>query len=357
MRYCLPILMMLTLFLQGCQQDQTDSALESHPLGKVIESLPASFAGTLPCADCPGIEHQLNLMDDRWYLLRREYMERDEVDYQLGRWSISTNQQLQLHSEQELLRFRAIDAATLTLQDPDGRDIDSLLSYQLTRKQQFEQFDAELEMRGNYRFMAGAGLLTECITGQRWPVKLEDDHTPLQRAYMEMRAHPAQQLLVTLNATLTQTADANNTNPQLALKLNKVHGIWPGETCGQQGKTAVLENTYWKLTRLDNTPIIPEQSNQEAHIILDRAERSMSGSDGCNRLMGAYVLNDQQLRFRRVASTMMACPSGMETAQAIHLALEQVRGWRITGQHLQLYDNTGRMIARFEAIEDQIANG
>ncbi|EMR13819.1 heat shock protein [Methylophaga lonarensis MPL] len=357
MHYCLPILMIFTLFLQGCQQDQTGSTVDSHPLGKVIESLPASFAGTLPCADCPGIRHQLNLMNDRWYLLRREYLERDEVDYQLGRWSISTNQQLQLHSEQELLRFRAIDASTLTLQDPEGRDIDSMLSYQLTRNQEFEPFDAELELRGNYRYIAGSGLLTECISGQRWPVKLEGDNMPLQRAYMEMRAHPAQQLLVTLNGTLTQIPDRNTAKIKPSLKLNEVHGIWPGETCGQQGKTAVLENTYWKLTRLDNTPIIPEQSNQEAHIILDHAERRMSGSDGCNRLMGAYVLNDQQLRFRQVASTMMACPSGMETAQALHLALEQVRGWRITGQHLQLYDNTGRMIARFEAIEGQITNG
>ena len=354
MRYYLPALMLLTLFLQGCQSDQSDASSEGHPIAQLIETLPASFTGTLPCSDCPGVKHQLNLMNDRWYLLRRDYLEQDQVDYQLGRWSISTNQQLQLHSEHELLRFNAMDTSTLTLQDPQRPDNDSLIHYPLSRTPHFEHFDAPLELRGNYRLMAGTGLFTECITGQRWPMNDEADHSPLQRAYTEMRAHPAQQLLVTLNATLTQTASRDMPHTQLSLTANQVHGVWPGETCGQQGKIAVLENTYWKLTRLDDTPVIPEQSNQEAHIILDQSERRMSGSDGCNRLMGAYILNDQQLRFRQVASTMMACPVGMEIAQALHLALEQVRSWQIIGQHLQLYDSSRKMIARFEAIENHL---
>lgn len=355
MRYYLPALMLLTLFLQGCQSDQPDASSDGHPIAQLIETLPASFSGTLPCSDCAGVKLQLNLMNDRWYLLRRDNLEHDQVDYQLGRWSISTNQQLQLHSEHELLRFNAMDTSTLTLQDPQP-DNDSLIHYPLSRSPHFEHFDAPLELRGNYRLMAGAGLFTECITGQRWRINDESDHSPLQRAYTEMRAHPAQQLLVTLNATLTDAHSQNTAQTPLSLTVNQVHGIWPGETCGQQGKTAVLENTYWKLTRLGDMPVIPEQSNQEAHIILDQTDRSMSESDGCNRLIGAYVLNEQQLRFRQVASTMMACPLGMEIAQALHLALEQVRSWQIIGQHLQLYDNTRKMIARFEAIENHLTH-
>ncbi|MSR99865.1 META domain-containing protein [Arthrobacter sp. BL-252-APC-1A] len=34
----------------------------------------------------------------------------------------------------------------------------------------------------------------------------------------------------------------------------------------------------------------------------------LTGTDGCNRLMGRWVLEDGTVRFQEVAMTMMACP-------------------------------------------------
>ena len=34
----------------------------------------------------------------------------------------------------------------------------------------------------------------------------------------------------------------------------------------------------------------------------------LTGTDGCNRLMGHWVLKDGKVRFQEVAMTMMACP-------------------------------------------------
>jgi heat shock protein HslJ len=44
----------------------------------------------------------------------------------------------------------------------------------------------------------------------------------------------------------------------------------------------------------------------------------------------------------------MACVSGMETEKAFLQALEQVRTWKITGQQLELIDETGHPVARLE---------
>ena len=80
--------------------------------------------------------------------------------------------------------------------------------------------------------------------------------------------------------------------------------------------TASLENTYWKLTRLGETPIRMASQQQEPHFVLNSESRRVNGSGGCNRLMGSYKLNADQLTFSEMAGTMMTCLEGMETEKA-----------------------------------------
>ena len=63
----------------------------------------------------------------------------------------------------------------------------------------------------------------------------------------------------------------------------------------------------------------------------------------------AYELHGDQLTFGQMASTRMACLEGGDTEQAFLEALRHVRTWKITGQHLELFDAAGILVARFEA--------
>jgi copper homeostasis protein (lipoprotein) len=45
----------------------------------------------------------------------------------------------------------------------------------------------------------------------------------------------------------------------------------------------------------------------------------------------------------------MACLEGSATEQAFLDALRYVHRWKITGQHLELFDAAGTLVARFEA--------
>lgn len=46
---------------------------------------------------------------------------------------------------------------------------------------------------------------------------------------------------------------------------------------------------------------------------------------------------------------MMACVAGMDTEKEYLETLPQVRTWKVLGQHLELFDAAGTMLARFEA--------
>jgi heat shock protein HslJ len=113
--------------------------------------------------------------------------------------------------------------------------------------------------------------------------------------------------------------------------------------------TAALENTHWKLTRLGDQPVIVAARQREPHLILQPEAQLVGGSAGCNRLSGAYRVQGGQLAFERMVTTKMACREGMDTEQAFLAALAQVRSWKILGQHLELLDASGTLLARFEA--------
>jgi heat shock protein HslJ len=124
--------------------------------------------------------------------------------------------------------------------------------------------------------------------------------------------------------------------------------VWPGETCGAANATSPLEETYWKLTRLQGKPVIVAQNQREPHLVF-RKENRVTGSGGCNELTGIYTLKANEIAFSGVATTLRACLAGMETEGAFLKILGNVRSWKILGEHLGLNDQNGQMIARFEA--------
>ena len=112
-----------------------------------------------------------------------------------------------------------------------------------------------------------------------------------------------------------------------------------------------LENTYWKLVALDDQPIPVMEGKREAHIVLHTQDSRVAGSTGCNRLMGEYHHDEQELGFGRLATTRMACPGEVATLERDFLAtLNDVSGWQIEGKTLTLTDEQGTSLARLEAV-------
>ncbi|WP_298845982.1 META domain-containing protein [uncultured Salinicola sp.] len=110
-----------------------------------------------------------------------------------------------------------------------------------------------------------------------------------------------------------------------------------------------LVGTYWKLMTLDGEPVPVADNQREAHLVLD-AQGRVSGSTGCNRLMGGYRLEGDTLTFTQLASTRMACPGEMATLEQGWLAtLSETAHYSISGQSLVLKNAGDRTLARLKA--------
>jgi putative lipoprotein len=122
-------------------------------------------------------------------------------------------------------------------------------------------------------------------------------------------------------------------------------------------RPASLENTAWKLIELGGTEVAPANHENEAHLVLNSKTHRVSGSGGCNRLTGNYEVKGDQLTFSQMASTMMACPEGMDTEKAFLDALNKVKAWKIEGKDLELLDGDARVVARFVSLPAEAGEG
>jgi len=234
------LLISLLLLVAGCSA--TGPASPGGP-----GSMPASFAGALPCADCEAIDYTLDLFADRGYHLAMRYRGKgDAVFEQAGKWEQSADGEVLTLQAREPMRFAIEGPDALRLLDRSGAPIVSSLNYTLERV-----------------------------------------------------------------------------------------------------PNAALAGTRWRLTHLGSmtTKVADDRG---AHIVLDGAGR-VAGSDGCNRIGGGYRLEGDQLAFSQLFSTRMACAEGMEQAERLGRALGVTARHRIAGNHLELLDAAGAVLARFEA--------
>ncbi len=315
--------------------------------------LPASFSGQLPCADCPGIRYDLNLFPDQSYFSRMTYLDRNAKPHdEIGRWVASDGgaRLALMRGSVPADRFAVKSKDDLRKLDMQGNEIESKLNYDLKRTAQFERLEPRLEMRGMFRYMADAANFTECQTGQRWAVAMESDYRALESAYTQSRHEPGEAILVTVEGLAAMRPGMEGDKPVPTLVVEKYLGIWPGESCGAPLAISNLQETYWKLTRIEGKPVVVAERQREPHMVLRREGDRVTGFGSCNSFTGTYKLEDSSLSFRGVAATMMACMAGMEQESLFMKALGQGRKYKITGEHLELFDESGAVVTRFQAV-------
>jgi copper homeostasis protein (lipoprotein) len=178
------LLVIAGLLLAGCSASE---------LANQSPNLPATYRGVLPCADCEGIRHHLDLWPDHVFHLRREWLGRDFVRDELGTWRVDAARgALLLEGGGEMpLQFERLGDGRLRLLDLDGRHIDSQLPYELTSDGTLDPTDLNLFVAGEMTYMADAARFTECLTGRSYPVVMEADFIAMERAYLEHAGRPA----------------------------------------------------------------------------------------------------------------------------------------------------------------------
>lgn len=208
-----------------------------------------------------------------------------------------------------------------------------------------------LALSGMFIVQADAARITLCADGRRLPVAMEADYRALEAAYLPARGQPGQALLVSLDGLIALRPHAEAARPLVSMLVpERFIGVWPRESCGQPLADSPLLETYWKLVRLDGVPVQAADAQREAHLVFRSQAARLSGSGGCNRIVGRYEISAGLLRIEHAAATQKACPQGMAQEQRFLDALGRVRRHAIRGSHLELLDADGAVLARLEAV-------
>ncbi|MFC3125668.1 META domain-containing protein [Pseudoroseomonas globiformis] len=107
--------------------------------------------------------------------------------------------------------------------------------------------------------------------------------------------------------------------------------------------TPPVEAVDWRLADAGAVARLPS-------LRLDPVSRRASGSGGCNRLAGPYMLDGARLRIGPLASTRMACldPAASALEARFLAALDATASYRIGGGFLTLLDAAGRPLLKLE---------
>ncbi|MCW5623282.1 MAG: META domain-containing protein [Burkholderiales bacterium] len=311
---------------------------------------PATYVGDLPCADCDAIRTTLNLYRGGAYLMEERYLGRKgDPAFASGKWALSkSGKTIRLTDGRDAPRYyTVIDERTLRMRDRDNHEIRSDLPYNL-QQVPYQTIRARLVMRGFFHRTGKSSRFLDCESGRLLPVTSGKDFARLEREYAR-RSKPANApLLVSFEGRVTATTASSASE---AVAVDRFVAAFPGGRCGtgaSPGKTAAniapLQQTDWRLVELNGTPVKVEGTR--APSLMFGNDGRVSGSGGCNRLMGTYTANDAKLTFGPLAGTKMACPD-LELETSFLKALNATAGWTIEGSRLSLQDGRRKVLARF----------
>ncbi len=317
-------------------------------------SLPATFRGELPGADATVAWH-VDLLAAGRYQWRQTFLGKPEPNQfdDIGRWRWdSKRRRIEFRGTQEQpVYFELAENGALRTLDRAGRRIDSAHNDLLQRQADHEPIEPRLHLTGMFSYLADAATIVLCANSERLPVAMEGDYRALEAAYTAARESPGQPVLARLEGriALRPSAEAGK-SPLRTVVVERFIGLAPRETCGQPIAASALRNTYWRLVRLEGESVHAEGQQREPHLVFAAEGERVSGSGGCNRLLGTFAVDGERIKLSPMAATRMACPAGMEQEQRFVRSLEQVVRYRIRGSQLELFANGPQAVARFEAV-------
>lgn len=99
----------------------------------------------------------------------------------------------------------------------------------------------------------------------------------------------------------------------------------------------------WRIRTL-NGAALPAEAAAEAVLSFDTATNKVSGSTGCNRLMGTYVTSGTGITFGPLATTRMACPPNSPEAGLLAALGSKTLTYQLSAEGLTLLEGTTPVI-------------
>jgi uncharacterized membrane protein len=330
------------------------------------QSVQGRYHGRLPCADCPGIEYDLELRADGTYRESSVYADRSDQPFlESGTYTIDGDRVV-LGKSDAGMQFFAVHPQGLQVLDIHGAPITGALSghYLLTRQPNPDQampregtmtLMQEKRARGIGFYAVGNepswSLEIDFDKGMRFTslTDLPEMNTPPGRESRAQDADVTRYLAQTEAGTLIATALRGQCLDNMSgedfpfrvrveIKRSTDADYTLFEGCGNYVEDYRL-NDIWVLTRLGDRPLAAQDFTRGLPTIeFHMADNRVVGHGGCNRFSGSFQVRGNQITFRQIAATRMACPDmDVEKAFLSGIANQTLR-YRLDDGRLVLKD-------------------
>ncbi|WP_300722228.1 META domain-containing protein [uncultured Alistipes sp.] len=119
--------------------------------------------------------------------------------------------------------------------------------------------------------------------------------------------------------------------------------------CDGGKKVAALEDTAWKLSKMEGIPTEAITAEADSFTLMfDAADTLLSGRTNCNRIFGKYVHEGDKFDMGNLGMTRMACPD-MQYEIRFTKMLSEVDRYEISGSTLKLYEGD-KLLAEFRPV-------
>lgn len=308
-------ILVLSLIAISCNQPKTET-----PNG--------TYYGTLPCADCPGINYKITFENDSTYSETQFYQDRnvDPIKHN-GSFTVSENGTITLKDKKETDGMRQFKLQNDTLQvlDVSGKPIQGDLSemyllssnkpenfsmkatkpntsygFKATGNEPF--WDLEIDFANKkmkFKTMEGDSI----VTPLNKPVKPQDIDAVSYRAQTESGALNV--MIIRDECTDSMSGKKSGNKVRLSVQMGE-GDMKDYNGCGDYKGDYRLHD-LWVLESINGEKL--DSKTKAPNLEFNLVENKVYGFGGCNRINGDIETTKDSIKIGKAVSTMMACPN------------------------------------------------
>lgn len=288
----------------------------------------------------------LQLDRNHEFLLIRENTQDKKAQVEVGRWYQIANGHILVlgGSERDALRLLVRPGNILILTD---RQEYGSTNVELLPLPDNNPLQVSRLFTGIFTYYKNGSTFKDCLSGTVYSVSQDGAYKALKQAYLARASKKEQPFRVHIQGHIVHCTHKDT----MLMVVDHFYGPASDTTYPNSGDIEELTNKYWKLIEINGKKAISFEDQTEPHIILrsENKEYFLSGSDGCNRLIGMMDITEKGIQFKNIGSTMMLCPKGTEQSAEFTQALSAVDGWRVFSDVLELLHNESPILV-FECV-------
>jgi copper homeostasis protein (lipoprotein) len=337
-----------SLLILSCSGTTTPNSSIGDPLDTAALDLPATFTGEIPCPDCKRVKLTLNLRPDSIYQLRKNYVSAggSKVESQMGDWRMAEDGGFIILGKGKgaLKSYEIIDRNLLRFVGLQGVDAKSQIQYDLTRSEGLDLFTDSVKIRGMMVHAFGKSQIKECRSGQLFPITGGVEYRRMVQTYLNSNHGFGESVLVSLQGKLEK-----NPEDEEQITVDHFKKLYNAIDCEGNRTRANLTGTLWRLLEVNGKVVALEENEKRPYFMLDGKGKEVNGYGICNSLKGTYLVRGEVLLVKRLASSRMACTTGVTTESSFFKALDTTEKYRIEGDTLRLLNEEGAVTAVLRA--------